>query len=132
MKQDKFEKRFAKAIRAAKESDAIQPRAEKAFYDAKNNRIVVELKSGCVFMFPPKLTQVLSEANTEQLESVTVTPSGEGLYFEKLDEDFSLPKLMIGVFGNKKWMSQIKTNATPKIKKLTNGRSKRQPHKQVA
>jgi hypothetical protein len=124
MKQDKFDERFAKAIQAAKDSDAIEPRAEKAFYDAKNNRIVVELKNGCVFMFPPSLTQILSEANSEQLESVTVTPSGEGLYFEKLDEDFSLPKLMIGVFGNKNWMSRIKKNVRPT--------SSLQPQKQVA
>ncbi len=108
MMQDRFDERFANAIQAAKNSDAIEPRAKNAFYDAKHNRIVVELKSGCIFMFPTNLTQILSEANIEQLESVAVTPSGEGLYFEKLDEDFSLPNLMIGVFGSKKWMSKIK------------------------
>ncbi len=132
MKHNKFEERFQKAIQSAKESDAIEPRAEKAFYDIKNNRIVVELKSGCVFMFPPNLTQSLSNANVEQLESVTVTPSGEGLYFEKLDEDFSLPNLMIGIFGNKKWMSEIKENDIKRKQKTTNLRNNRQPQKQVA
>ena len=63
--------------------------------------------------FPAGLTQGLSDANAEQLASIEVTPSGEGLHFEKLDEDYSLPSLMIGIFGNKNWMSQIKKNVRP-------------------
>ena len=53
MNEDNFEARFQQATKAAKDADAIEPRAESAFYDKKNNRIVVELKSGCTFIFPP-------------------------------------------------------------------------------
>jgi hypothetical protein len=46
---------------------ATQPRAAKARYDRELGRIVVDLTNGCVFAFPPRLTQGLERATDDQL-----------------------------------------------------------------
>ena len=49
----------------------------------------------------------LAGAYPEDLAEVEVTPSGDGLHWEKLDADFSVPALLAGVFGTAAWMVQI-------------------------
>lgn len=58
-------------------------------------------------MFPPELAEGLQDASKEELSDVQITPSGAGLHFEKADADFSLPQLLLGIFGTKKWMAEI-------------------------
>ena len=50
-------KNFDRASKAGGRATAAEPRARKARYDAKNDRIVVELTNGCIFAFPPRLAQ---------------------------------------------------------------------------
>lgn len=52
-------------------------------------RIVINLKSGPTFSFPLSLTQGLTGTSPEDLAEVEVTPSGDGLHWEKLDADFN-------------------------------------------
>ena len=113
--------KIAKAREAAIIANAVEPRAESAYYDQSSDseallrsadRIVINLKSGATFSFPPDLAQSLAGASPEDLAEVEVTPSGDGLHWEKLDADFSVPALLTGVFGTKAWMIQIKTNAS--------------------
>ena len=99
---------IAKAREAAVIANAVEPRAESAYYDASSDRIVINLKSGAIFSFPPAIAQGLSGASPENLAEVEITPSGDGLHWEKLDADFSVPALLAGVFGTKAWMEQIK------------------------
>jgi hypothetical protein len=47
-------------------------------------------------------------ASPEDLAEIEGTPSGDGLHWEKLDADFSVPALLAGVFGTAAWMAQIK------------------------
>jgi hypothetical protein len=102
-----FEKEYKEAVRSAKKADENEPRAKKAFYDAKSERIVVELKNGCTFLFPPELAEGLQGASKEVLSDVQITPSGAGLHFEKADAHFSLPGLLLGIFGTKSWMAEM-------------------------
>ena len=102
-----FDKRYKKAVSAAKKADRLEPRAEFALYDSKKKRIIVELTNGATFIFPPELAQELSEASVKELKAVSITPSGEGLRWESLDVDLSLPALMTGVFGSKTWMTEL-------------------------
>lgn len=48
----------------------------------------------------------LTEASAENLALVEITPSGEGLHWETLDVDLSIPYLMVGIFGTKLWMKK--------------------------
>jgi hypothetical protein len=54
----------------------------------------------------------LAGASPKDLAEVEVTPSGDGLHWEKLDADFSVPALLAGVFGTEAWMAHIKMKAS--------------------
>jgi hypothetical protein len=96
-------------IEAARERGRIaqqsEPRAVSARYDAKTKRIVVELTSGATFAFPPALVEGLAAATPDQLADIEVSPIGYGLHWPQLDEDYSVPGLMSGIFGTAKWMA---------------------------
>lgn len=107
-------------IEAANERGRIaqqtEPRATSARYDARAERIVVELTSGATFAFPPALVQGLCDATPDQLADIEVTPIGYGLHWPQLDEDYSVPGLMNGVFGTAKWMAARAGRATSPAK----------------
>jgi hypothetical protein len=128
---------IAKARISARESDASELRAQSVHYDQKSSRIVVELRNGASFLFPPELVQGLAGASTDDLVQVEVTPSGEGLHWETLDVDLSIPALMIGIFGTKAWMAQLgskggSVTSTAKAKAArNNGKKGGRPRKTV-
>ena len=101
-----------KAREATALANAIEPRAESAYYDQSSDRIVINLNSGATYSFPPALAQGLAGASPKDLAEVEVTPSGDGLHWEKLDADFSVTALLPGVFGTAAWMAQIKMRAS--------------------
>ncbi|HEY6327724.1 MAG TPA: DUF2442 domain-containing protein [Blastocatellia bacterium] len=107
MARTDFDKEDAAALEAAAQSDKSELRAVSAKYDRRSNRIIVQLRNGASFMFPPELAQGLRGAAPKDLSRIEITPSGEGLRWPNLDADFSLPGLMMGVFGNKAWMSEF-------------------------
>lgn len=86
-------------------AQASKPRAASARYDAKTGRIVVDLTNGATFAFPPELVQGLCDATSEQLAEIEISPSGYDLHWPQLDEDYSVPGLVNGVFGTAKWMA---------------------------
>lgn len=107
MAEKTFDEEYATAVRAAALADATEPRAKSARYDRRAKRIVVELLNGATFLFPPELAQGLAGASPADLAKVQVTPSGAGLRWPSLDADFSLPGLMMGVFGSPAWMREL-------------------------
>ena len=104
---NEFKTRYKKAVANAAESDSVQPRAIAVSYDARLKRVVVDLANGTTFIFPPSLAQGLDEASAKDLKNVSITPSGEGLRWDNLDADFSITGLLMGIFGNNAWMSEL-------------------------
>src|SRR5436189_3806495 len=102
-RQQSVDKEFKAAVRRAKVSDTVEPRARKAHYDGQSRRVVVELKSGATFAFPCDLAQGLAKATDEDLSVIEITPSSSGLHWPRLDADFDLPALVQGVFGDRTW-----------------------------
>lgn len=98
---------IARATERARQSDANEPRAIAAHYNAKTGKVEIELKGGTEFSVPVALIQGLRKASKQDLANVTVTPSGGGLRWRSLDVDLSLPALMHGVFGTRTWMVQL-------------------------
>jgi hypothetical protein len=92
-----------RARQAAEIADQSEPRAIAAHYDPQADLIVIYLKSGAIFSFPPAIAQGLTLATPAELNEIEITPSGDGLHWEKLDIDFSLPRLLAGVFGDTAW-----------------------------
>lgn len=95
---------IAKARVAAMIADASEPCAESAYYDPNSDRIVIKLRNKASFLFPPELVQGLEGSSLDDLIQVEVTPSGQGLHWEKLDVYLSIPSLMLGIFGTEAWM----------------------------
>jgi hypothetical protein len=97
---------LAAAGRLGKERDTTEPRAAAARYDAASGRIVVDLTNGCVFAFPARALQGLANASDPDLAAVEVTAAGRGLHWEALDADFTVPGLLMGLFGSQTWMAR--------------------------
>ena len=105
--EETLKNEIAQARVAAASSDVLEPRAQAAYYDLNSNRMVIELRSGATFLFPPELVQGLAGASSDSLMQVEVTPSGEGLHWEQLDVDMSIPAIIMGIFGTKAWMAEL-------------------------
>ncbi len=105
---EQFLEQYQRAVEAGNQADATEPRAAAAHYDAANHLIVIRLRSGALFSFPPDIAQGLAGASEEDLAAVEITPSGAGLHWEKLDADFSVPGLLSGCFGTKAWMAKLR------------------------
>lgn len=112
-----FDQEYERAKRATARADRIEPRARSARYDRRTNRIVVELRSGAIFMFPADLAQGLAGASPKDLAEVQLTPSGAGLRWPSLDADFSLPNLLAGEFGSRGWMAKLGRNGKGDVRK---------------
>lgn len=86
-----FKKEFRAARKLGKLLDRTELRAVRAEYDAERGVVMVELRSGCWFGFPPGTERDLKDATPEQLAAVEVLPFGEALHWEELDADISVP-----------------------------------------
>ncbi len=80
------------------------PHAVKAAY--RDGAIVVRFESGVDLVIPRNLLQGLQHASVAEIATVEVL-AGEMLHWESLDVDHYIPSLLAGVFGNRRWMSEI-------------------------
>lgn len=109
-----------------------QPHAAAARYDAKADRIIVDLTNGATFAFPPHLVEGLHDAAPAALAEVEVIGGGFGLHWEVLDVDYSVPGLVNGVFGTARWMAARGGRASSAAKATaarTNGAKGGRPRK---
>ena len=104
------------AIKRGKLALETEPRAASARYDRTLDRVVVDLTNGCTFAFPPRLAQGLEAATDEQLKQVEILGVGNGLHWEALDVDLSIPGLLAGLFGTKAYMARRAGQATSPAK----------------
>jgi hypothetical protein len=88
------------ADEAARVAELTEPRAKAAFYDPVTSRIVVELKLGSAFAFPPTLLDELADLAPEELARVEVDVSGEALSWEEYDIDISVPGILVAILGD--------------------------------
>ena len=97
------------AIAQAKtrKADAAEPRAVRARFDPESNRLLLDLRNGVTVAVPRGLLQGLADADPALVSQVEVTPSGQALHWEGLDADFSVPALLLGIFGTRSWMAQL-------------------------
>lgn len=67
--------------------------------------MVVELTNGCSFVFPARSLQGLAGASDAELARIEILGIGYGLHWPALDADFTVPGLLMGVFGTRAWMA---------------------------
>lgn len=104
------------ALEAGRIAAQTEPRAKSAHYDRGTGHVVIELKNGSTFSFPARLAQGLSEATADELAEVTVVSNGFALHWENLDEGFTVPGLLGGVFGTRSYMASLAGRATSPAK----------------
>jgi hypothetical protein len=76
-----------------------------AHYVRKTGRIVVELSSKVIVSFSPGDVEGLEDAKPSQLSAIEISPSGFGIHFPAVDADLSVPGILEGFLGSKKWMA---------------------------
>ena len=96
---------IAGAREAAVMQDRIEPRVAKAWYDHDAGRVMIALKNGCLFGFPPPDVPQwgLAGATADQLAEVEPDCRGEGLHWESLDAGLSVPGLLLHLLNVKEW-----------------------------
>jgi hypothetical protein len=116
--ETEFNRQNEQAIRAAREADRVEPRATAVTYDRDQALVLVHLRSGFAFGFPPERVPGLEKATTKQLSSVRISPSGDGLHWDDVDVDASLTGLMAEALNLREWapriMGQIRSEAKAK------------------
>jgi hypothetical protein len=79
------------------------PRAVKARFDRRAERVVVRLDTGIEFSFDPRVAPGLAGAAIDDLVGVTVEGVGSTLHFPRLDADFTVSRLLEGFLGPMDW-----------------------------
>lgn len=102
-----LDQQIEKARQATALNQLVEPRAKAAFYDRDRHQIIIHLTSGATFSFPVQIAQGIADANPTDLAELELTPMGDGLHWETLDADLSIPQLLAGRFGSVAWMQQL-------------------------
>jgi hypothetical protein len=127
-----FERQNEVAVREAREADRIEPRATAIRYDSQAGLLVVELRSGFVFGFPPERVPGLANASAAELGKVRLSPSGDGMHWDDHGVDASLTGLVGDALNLREWaprfMGQVRSEAKARASRLNGlkgGRPKR-------
>lgn len=95
------------AITQANLREPYRPEAVAAVYRPKDDVVAVKLRSGVELVIPRRLLQGLESAAPEQVGQVEIWGPGSSLHWEALDVDHYVPSLIEGIFGNRRWMSEL-------------------------
>jgi len=95
------------AIAVATLREPFRPKAVAVEYRTEDQTIAIELATGVELVIPRKLLQGLESADPADIANVEILGPGDSLHWESLDVDHYLPSLIEGVFGNRRWMSEI-------------------------
>jgi hypothetical protein len=119
---DDFDRQNEAAVREGREADRIEPRASAIRYDAARGLVLVELRSGFAFGFPPERVPGLEAGSAKQLANVRISPSGDGLHWDVLEVDVSLTGLMADALNLREWapryMGQARSEAKARAARL--------------
>lgn len=99
-----MDRQIDRAMARGRRRAVTEPQAKRARYDRRTGRVVVELTNGCSFMFPARSLQGLARASDAELADIEILGTGHGLHWPALDADFTVPGLLMGVFGTRAWM----------------------------
>jgi hypothetical protein len=95
------------AYRRHEERLAAEPLAVSVRYDRRHDTIVVVMSNRAQLVVPRLLLQGLQNATADELRGGEVAEQGTALTWHALDADFTVVSLLRGVYGGRKWMSEL-------------------------
>jgi len=98
---------FTKAKELGKKELAELPKIIKLSLDKQNRRLVFDLTNSVVLIVPADLLQGLQNASENDLTAVEFWDEGLMVYWKNLDVAFQTSSLLLGIFGTKRWLSEI-------------------------
>ncbi len=107
MDDNEFERQNELALRVAREADRVEPRATSVRYDCEQALVLVQLRNGYVFGFPPERVPGLEKATRAQLQDIAISPSGDGLHWDQVDAHASLTGLIADALNLREWAPRI-------------------------
>jgi|SRR5688572_6460505 hypothetical protein len=113
------------------------PKAVSAQFDARQRLLFIELESRAILCFRDVDLQGLAGADGRDLREIEISPSGYGIHFPAIDQDFYLPALIEGFVGTRSWMAERgrkggqSTSDAKKAASRSNGRLGGRPRKGV-
>lgn len=111
-----FRRQNEQAIRAARDADRIEPRALVVTFDPDRWLVLVQLRCGCLFGFPPERVPGLENATREHLSAVRISPSGDGLHWDAAGIDASLTGIVAEALNLREWAPRIMGQITSQAK----------------
>ncbi len=84
----------------ARAARAAGLRARAAHYDARTERVVLELTNGSAFAFPAAHVRGLERASHAARARLELAPTGDGIWWDALDADISVPGILAATFGS--------------------------------
>ena len=109
--EEELERNHIEAVHRGRENMENSPKAQKANFDRKNKRLVIDLQNGVTMLIPTDLIQIFQNASDDDIDDVEIVLNGMYLRWERLDEDLSVSSLVKGIFGKSKWMSELNLKA---------------------
>lgn len=95
------------AIAQAREEEKTRPRAVRAYYDPSGDKVIIRLASQVDVAIPRARLQGLENATAAEVAEIQLEGAGSGLHWPALDVDHYIPGLLAGVFGTRRWMSEL-------------------------
>jgi hypothetical protein len=125
----------AAIVRAAAIAD--EPRAVRVEYRSGRglDLVILQMSDGHRCVFPREDLQGLQDATKEQLSGIEILGGGTGLHWPELDVQLYIPALLSGVYGTRRWMSELgraggsKTSVAKRRSSRANGRKGGRPTK---
>lgn len=87
------------AVASARIRERTATKIKSAHYNPKNDRIVTELSTGAILAVPRRVIPGFAKASKSALVDIEITPEGEGLWSEILDDGVLLEQLIVLTAG---------------------------------
>ena len=103
---DTVEEMLAQATAAGSALVAEGSLAHSARYDGVRQELCITLLNGASVAIPARLIEGLRDAPADARRGVEVSGVGYGLHWPELDLDLSIPALLSGIFGTRRWLDE--------------------------
>jgi len=103
---DTVETMLAEATTAGATLLADGSLARAARYDAARQELCITLMNGASVSLPVHMIEGLRDAPAPARAGVEVAGIGYGLHWPDLDLDLSIPALLAGIFGTRRWLDE--------------------------